>query len=158
MPIVASQLMRLLALLALSLAAAKEGQVRSGAASAFVAGLASRGGAGVVIEVGANTGAFSDRLMRRCRKAGATVASLTLVDPQASMRRQLQRLADEWQGNFVAAAAAADEGNITFYTSKNSHVSSTMPSAAARYGLKSATVVPTIDRTPAVDLNQCCTC
>ena len=67
MPI-ATQLMRLLALLALSLAAAKEGQVRSGASSAFVAGLASRGGAGVVIEVGANTGAFSDRLMRRCRK------------------------------------------------------------------------------------------
>ena len=133
----------------LGLAVAKEGRLSgSPAASAFVARLAS-GDAGIVIEVGANTGAYSDKLMRRCQKAGVKVASLTLVDPQASMRNSLQRLADEWHGVFVPAAAATEEGNITFYTSRNSHVSSTVSSAASRYGLKSATVVPTIDRTPA---------
>ena len=133
----------------LGLAVAKEGRLSgSPAASAFVARLAS-GDAGIVIEVGANTGAYSDKLMRRCQKAGVKVASLTLVDPQASMRNPLQRLANKWHGVFVPAAAATEEGNITFYTSRNSHVSSTVSAAASRYGLKSATVVPTIDRTPA---------
>ena len=133
----------------LGLVAAKEGRLSgSPAASAFVAGLA-RGDAGIIIEVGANTGAYSDKLMHRCQKAGAKVASLTLIDPQASMRKPLQRLADDWHGVFVPAAAATEEGNNTFYTSRNSHVSSTVSAAASRYGLKSATVVPTIDRTPA---------
>ena len=133
----------------LGLVAAKEGRLSSSpAANAFVDGLA-KGEAGIIIEVGANTGAYSDKLMRRCQKAGLHVASLTLVDPQASMRPRLQRLAEEWKGKFVSAAAtAADEGNITFFSSRNSHVSSTLSSAASRYGLKSATVVPTVNRIP----------
>ena len=137
----------------LGLVAAKEGRLSSSpAANAFVDGLA-KGEAGVIIEVGANTGAYSDKLMRRCQKAGLKVASLTLVDPQASMRPRLQRLAEEWKGEFVSAAATADEGNITFFTSRNSHVSSTLSSAASRYGLKSATVVPTVDRIPLATWN-----
>ena len=131
----------------LGLVAAKEGRLSSSpAANAFVDGLA-KGEAGIIIEVGANTGAYSDKLMRRCQKAGLKVASLMLVDPQASMRPRLQRLAEKWKGKFVSAAATADEGNITFFTSRNSHVSSTLSSAASRYGLKGATVVPTVDRT-----------
>ena len=130
----------------IGLAVAKEGRLSgSPAASAFADGLAGGNTVGVIIEVGANSGAFSDRLMRRCRRAGVKVASLTLVDPQASMRRHLERLAETWEGTFVAAAASTAEGNTTFYTSRNSHVSSTLSSAASRYGLKSATVVPTVD-------------
>ena len=137
----------------LGLVAAKTDKPSSSpAASAFVDELA-KGEAGIIIEVGANTGAYSDKLMRRCQKAGVKVASLTLVDPQASMRRGLQRLAEEWKGEFVPAAAAVHEGNVTFYTSRNSHVSSTVSSAAKRYGLRSATVVPTVDRTPLATWN-----
>ena len=137
----------------LGLVAAKEGRLSSSpAASAFVDGLA-KGAAGIIIEVGANTGAYSDKLMRRCQKAGLKVASLMLVDPQASMRPRLQRLAEEWKGQFVSAAASADEGNITFFTSRNSHASSTLSSAASRYGLKGATVVPTVDRKPLATWN-----
>jgi phospholipid N-methyltransferase len=96
----------LLTLLAL-VAAKTDKPSSSPAASAFVDELA-KGEAGIIIEVGANTGAYSDKLMRRCQKAGVKVASLTLVDPQASMRRVLQKLAADAQSSACGDSSGAE--------------------------------------------------
>lgn len=118
---------------------------RSPASSAFVSRLGNSS-YGLVFDVGANTGDYSNRLMRYLRRATPHAkVKLTLVDPQASMAKRLGMVAAAWGGEFLPAAASNANGTVTFFTSSNSHVSSTVKAAASRYGVKRATTVPTFD-------------
>jgi len=73
-----------------------------------------------LLDVGANSGTFSQQMMRRLRKyAGHTLVDLTMFEPQPRLFRKLSALAMSWNGTLVAAAAWKANTNLTFYLHAN---------------------------------------
>lgn len=91
--------------------------------------------AGIVYDVGANNGAWSDDLMRRATRSssGRLNISLHMVEPQMAFAVRLTTIARRWNATYLPAAASSFDGRVDFFKSKNSEAASVLSSAAVRY-------------------------
>ena len=109
-----------------------------------------------VLDVGANTGAFSLLMMQKLRDVAPSLRPhLTMFEPQPQFRKLLDGYAAQWNGVLVPAAAWKEATNLTFHINANNSESASLESSttadaqAARMGYK------WIDLTvPAVDLAE----
>lgn len=85
-----------------------------------------------LLDVGANTGAFSQAMMRRLQRAApAAQPRLVMFEPQPQFGAALGALASRWHGEHVAAAAWTEAANLTFYTNANLSEAATLAASAA---------------------------
>ena len=74
-----------------------------------------------VLDVGTNTGAFSQTMMEQLHRAAPrTDAKLIMFEPQPQFASRLGALAAQWRGTHLAAAAWTAEANLTFFLNSNS--------------------------------------
>ena len=108
---------------------------------------------GVVLDVGANLGTFSARVMRRCQQeAPKQAVRLYMFEPQRQFGATLKALARKWNGEFLPKAAALSDGSVTFFQGANSEEASmvaNLPNTTrARNGRAvniRSTLVPSVD-------------
>ena len=77
-----------------------------------------------VVEVGANNGAWTRRVMMHARGCKRVRVAPILFEPQREYAVPLQQLADDWGGTFYPALAWTDAANLTFYLSNFKEASS----------------------------------
>ena len=78
-----------------------------------------------VVDVGANNGAWTRRIMDRVREQGtATRVRPILFEPQKEYAASLQQLANDWGGTFYPAVAWTKAANLSFYLSNFREASS----------------------------------
>lgn len=76
-----------------------------------------RGGRIILMDVGANDGQWSQKLMQKLKRETSQPhkkipVELILFEPQRSFRSKLRAVADKWNGTFVPAAAWIEEAQL----------------------------------------------
>ena len=102
------------------------GLMGTAAIEAFIAALKGSAGTGVVFDVGANNGEWTEQLMRRLdRESLARRVHPILFEPQPQYQQALERLVERWSGTLYPAVAwTAFEPAVTFYISTRTQTSS----------------------------------
>ena len=73
-----------------------------------------------VLDVGANVGTFSQRMMQNLKRAAPSAdVRLVMFEPQPQFRALLGALADLWKGVHMPAAAWIETTNLTFHINAN---------------------------------------
>lgn len=81
-----------------------------------------------ILDVGANNGAWGNRMMERCQAAAPTKhVQLIMFEPQHRFEATLRRLVERWGANYIRAAAWTADTNITFFTMRDSRAASVNP-------------------------------
>ena len=108
---------------------------------------------GFVVDVGANNGQWTRRILERVRQEGTRMrVEPILFEPQRVYAAELQHLADEWGGAFYPAAAWTKAANLSFYLSHFKEASSLSEQLALTFSKPEVNArVPRVT-VPAVDL------
>ena len=67
-----------------------------------------------IFEVGANNGQWGNDVMTRLGARRSKRVRLVMFEPQQVFRKELQKLADKWDGLFFPMAAWTKATNLTF--------------------------------------------
>jgi FkbM family methyltransferase len=106
-----------------------------------------------VVDVGANNGAWTRRIMNRVREQGTGMrVQPILFEPQKEYAASLQQLADDWGGRFYPAVAWTKGTNLSFYLSNFKEASSLSEQIALTFSKPEVNSHARRITVPAVDL------
>ena len=115
--------------------------------ASFLADAAQSTKAAVLLDIGANTGAWADKVMKRCSTVPRV--KVMLVEPQARFREALGEIAQRWQAEVLPVALWRSSTNLTLHVPTFSEAASASHSFASVFTSKSSSVqritVPALD-------------
>lgn len=102
-----------------------------------------------VLDVGANDGAWSHHMLRKCHEAAPLKhVELIMFEPQPQFLGSLSKLVSRWGATHVPAAAWTSDTNLTFYIQQDSRSSSVHARGGGGVGRsKDRRTIPAIDFT-----------
>ena len=108
-----------------------------------------------VLDVGANNGAWTRRIMDRAREQGTGMRVYPILfEPQKEYAASLQQLADGWGGRFYPAVAWTKATNLSFYLSNFKEASSLSEQIALTFSKPEVNSHVRRVTVPAVDLTR----